>query len=182
MFRRLHRGISKTLLRRSVPERCESFVSTSFSRLYLKSQVTTPDLPDRLFNASPVQPLSQKYSCSLPTQITFISAAIPSRTEGRIAIVTDVGHGMRWTRQRRARNRCRRAAPLGVRERCTGARTNGAFSAFAKTSAGLARRPSKLLARTGRGRRSRVVLTPRRWRQVLRRCNPPNRVVMHHIR
>src|SRR5436190_9031238 len=27
--------------------------------------------------------------------------AIPSHTEGRFAIVTDVGHGMRWTRQRR---------------------------------------------------------------------------------
>jgi hypothetical protein len=30
--------------------------------------------------------------------------AIPSHTEGRFAIVTDVGHGMRWTRQRFARD------------------------------------------------------------------------------
>ena len=30
--------------------------------------------------------------------------AIPSHTEGRFAIVTDVGHGMRWTRQYQARN------------------------------------------------------------------------------
>src|SRR6266702_2893871 len=30
----------------------------------------------------------------------------------------------------------------------------------------------------GRGRRSRVVLTPRRWRQVLREAHPPNRVGM----
>jgi hypothetical protein len=29
---------------------------------------------------------------------------IPSHTEGRFAIVTDVGHGMRWTRQRFARD------------------------------------------------------------------------------
>jgi hypothetical protein len=43
-------------------------------------------------------------------------------------------------------------------ERITGAQTNGAC----------------------RGRRSRVVLTPRRWRQVSRRCNPPNRAVMRH--
>jgi hypothetical protein len=62
------------------------------------------DLPDGLASHSPVQPLSQKYSCSLQTQITSISAAIPSRTEGRIAIVTDVGHGMQWTRQRRRAN------------------------------------------------------------------------------
>src|SRR5260370_26637789 len=60
-----------------------------------------PDLPDRLFGDFHVQPLSQKYSCSLLTQITSISAAIPRSKEGRIAIVTDVRHGMRWTRQRR---------------------------------------------------------------------------------
>src|SRR6202012_538206 len=50
--------------------------------------------------------------------------AIPPRSEGRFAIVTNVGCGMRWTRQRR--------------------QTSDA----------------------GRGRRSRVVLTPRRWRQL----------------
>ena len=71
-----------------------------------------------------VQPHFQKYSHSLPAQITCISPAIPSRTEGRFAIVTDVGHGMRWTW----------AAHL-----------------------------TRALIR---GRRSRVVLTPRRWRQV----------------
>jgi hypothetical protein len=48
----------------------------------------------------------------------------PASQEGRIAIVTDVGCGMRWTLWRR--------------------KTSGARS----------------------GRRSRVVLTPRRWRQV----------------
>jgi hypothetical protein len=61
-------------------------------------------LPDGLFGDFSVQPLLQKYSCSLLTQITFISTAIPSPKEGRIAIVTDVGHGMRWTRQRWARD------------------------------------------------------------------------------
>ena len=40
-----------------------------------------------------VQPLLQKYFRSLRTQITCISLAIPSRTEGRFAIVTDVGRG-----------------------------------------------------------------------------------------
>jgi hypothetical protein len=73
---------------------------------------------------SPVQPFSQKYSGSLQTQITCISIAIPAHTEGRFAIVTDVGCGMRWTR----------VAPKARALIC--------------------------------GRRSRVVLTPRRWRQV----------------
>src|SRR5471030_923674 len=71
-----------------------------------------------------VQPFFQKYFHSLLTQITCISLAIPSHTEGRFAIVTDVGHGMRWTQ----------AAHLTRAIPC--------------------------------GRRSRVVLTPRRWCQV----------------
>jgi hypothetical protein len=44
-----------------------------------------------------VQPPSQKYFRSLLSQITCTSFAIPARTEGRFAIVTDVGQGMRWT-------------------------------------------------------------------------------------
>ena len=72
----------------------------------------------------PVQSHFQKYSASPLTQITSISAAVPPHTEGRFAIVTDVGSGMRWTRM-------------------------------------------VLLTRAPfRGRRSRVVLTPRRRRQV----------------
>jgi hypothetical protein len=71
-----------------------------------------------------VQPPLQKFLPSLLTQITCISFAIPSHTKGRFAIVTDVGHGMRWTRV----TLLTRAQPCG--------------------------------------RRSRVVLTPRRWRQV----------------
>jgi hypothetical protein len=30
-------------------------------------------------------------------QITSLSSAIPAHTEGRFAIVTNVGQGMRWT-------------------------------------------------------------------------------------
>jgi hypothetical protein len=37
-----------------------------------------------------------------PKSILELSTSRP--TEGRFAIVTDVGHGMRWTRQRQARN------------------------------------------------------------------------------
>ena len=46
----------------------------------------------------PVQPFARKYSRSLLTQLTSISIAIPHPQEGRFAIVTDVGSGMRWTR------------------------------------------------------------------------------------
>ena len=48
-------------------------------------------------------PPPQKYSASHSPQIISITLAIPSHSEGRIAIVTDVGCGMRWTRQRLAR-------------------------------------------------------------------------------
>jgi hypothetical protein len=40
-----------------------------------------------------VQSPAQKYSGSLPGQITAISAAIPTQYKGRFAIVTDVGSG-----------------------------------------------------------------------------------------
>jgi hypothetical protein len=72
----------------------------------------------------PVQSYLKKFSASPLTQIKSISSAVPPHTEGRFAIVTDVGCGMRWTQ----------AALLTRAPAC--------------------------------GRRSRVVLTPRRWRQV----------------
>ena len=55
------------------------------------------NVPDEQIADSPVQPPEQKYSSSLLTQITSTSIAIPPSQEGRIAIVTDVGRGMRWT-------------------------------------------------------------------------------------
>jgi hypothetical protein len=39
----------------------------------------------------PVKPLAQKYSASVFAQITFLSAAVPSHSEGRFAIVTNAG-------------------------------------------------------------------------------------------
>ena len=48
----------------------------------------------------PVQPPLQKYSASRLTQISSLSRAVPCPNEGRFAIVTDVGRGMRWTRLR----------------------------------------------------------------------------------
>jgi hypothetical protein len=55
-------------------------------------------LPDGQIAEPPVQRFSQKYFRSFLTQITCISFAIPAHTEGRFAIVTDIGQGMRWTR------------------------------------------------------------------------------------
>jgi hypothetical protein len=66
----------------------------------------------------------QKYSCSLLTQITSISPAIPAHTQGAFRDRHGRRAGMRWTR----------AALLTRALIC--------------------------------GRRSRVVLTPRRWRQA----------------
>jgi hypothetical protein len=56
-----------------------------------------PHRPTGQITDLPVQPLSQKYFASRFDQITFLISAIPSHTEGRFAIVTDVGGGMRWT-------------------------------------------------------------------------------------
>jgi hypothetical protein len=61
------------------------------------------DLPDGLFGRLPVQPHLQKYFGFRPTQIRCISS-LSRPTEGRFAIVTDVGNGMRWTRQHWARD------------------------------------------------------------------------------
>src|SRR5882757_11476908 len=52
---------------------------------------------------NPVQPLREKYFASPQTQITFKTPAVSFPQEGRFAVVTDVGSGMRWTRQRQAR-------------------------------------------------------------------------------
>ncbi|MFZ0723210.1 MAG: hypothetical protein WAM99_20315, partial [Xanthobacteraceae bacterium] len=49
--------------------------------------------PDGQITQLSVQPPAQKYSGVLFTQITSISLAIPAHTEGRFAIVTDVGQG-----------------------------------------------------------------------------------------
>jgi hypothetical protein len=52
---------------------------------------------------NPVQPLREKYFASPQTQITFKILTVSFPQEGRFAVVTDVGSGMRWTRQHQAR-------------------------------------------------------------------------------
>jgi hypothetical protein len=54
-------------------------------------------LPDGPFGRLHVQPCFKKYLYFRLTQITGLSRAIPFPIEGRFAIVTDVGFGMRWT-------------------------------------------------------------------------------------
>src|SRR6185437_7648389 len=83
-----------------------------------------PDFSNRINAESTVQSWPRKYS-ALPVGKSSLQArAIPHPGRGALAIVTDVGCGMRWTLWRRVDER----------------------------------RKS--------GRRSRVVLTPRRWRHV----------------
>jgi hypothetical protein len=62
------------------------------------------DLPDGRAVENPVESPLQKYFASPVGQIISTNSRHPVPQEGRIAIVTDVGHGMRWTRQRLARD------------------------------------------------------------------------------
>jgi hypothetical protein len=48
--------------------------------------------------------LFAKYSASQPPQIISTTPAVPFPQEGRFAVVTDVGSGMRWTLRRQARD------------------------------------------------------------------------------
>ena len=57
-----------------------------------------------------VQPLHEKYSDFQKYQITLNSAPSRAHTEGRFAIVTDVGRGMRWTPGAGRRTALRRTA------------------------------------------------------------------------
>ena len=66
------------------PALCHDFLrpnggAKGWSRALSSGDLGLTDLPVGLACHSRVQPLSQKYSCFLLTQITSISAAIPSR-------------------------------------------------------------------------------------------------------
>src|ERR1700736_6768346 len=85
-------------------------------------------------------------------------------TNARWDAMDATASGVQWDRR----------AGLPVSDRPARGRTT-LLTAFARTH-WAARGPARSLARDGRGRRSRVVLAPRCWRQVLRRCVRPNRV------
>jgi len=57
-------------------------------------------LPDGQISHLAVQPLREKYSAFAVGQINSTTPAIPCPQDGRFAVVTDVGLGMRWTRMR----------------------------------------------------------------------------------
>jgi hypothetical protein len=54
-------------------------------------------VPDGQISDLSVQPSREKYFAFHPTQITRFFAPSRAPQEGRFAIVTDVGRGMRWT-------------------------------------------------------------------------------------
>src|SRR5467141_1934632 len=90
-----------------------------------------------------VQPCLQKYFASPVGQIISTSSRHPTPQEGRIMIVTDAGRDAVDAAAFCARRDCR----AGWRKACE-------------------RLPSVRTRDAARVRRSRVVLTPRRWRQV----------------
>ena len=101
--------------------------------------------------------LPQKYSSSPLPQITPKTPAIPHPLEGRIAIVTDVGRGMRWTRQRRART-CSQGGLRPVSDRAARRRT--ALKRLRRNFGRQHMSRSKSFGGGSRGRQRRVVLAP----------------------
>jgi len=67
------------------------------------------DLSSRIKLIWVVQSLRKKQFAFRRAQ-SMACFACPASSEGRIAIVTDVERGMRWTRQRRARGRVSQGA------------------------------------------------------------------------
>ena len=90
-----------------------------------------------------VQPRSEKYFASPFGRNSFMDSNRPTPHKGRIAIVTDAGRDAVDAAAFCARRDCR----AGWRKACE-------------------RLPSVRTRDAARVRRSRVVLTPRRWRQV----------------
>jgi hypothetical protein len=115
------------------------------------------DLPVGRFVDRGVQPCLQKYFASPVGQIISTNSRHPTPPEGRIAIVTDAGWGG-GGRGSVLRARDRRAD----REICE-------------------RSPSERTRDVDRVRQNRVVLTPRRWRQVLRKESRPYRAQTRQI-
>jgi hypothetical protein len=124
----------------------------------IRAKLSPPDrliCPTGCSGSSAVQPLFQKNFPSRLTQINSISLDVPS-LRGALARSSRTRDGMRWTRQRQARE--------GIAGRVSRERSQRADE------------------QRWRGRRSRVVLTPRRRRQVQRRQVGPTGRGQNHIR
>jgi len=74
--------------RAAIRQRCPTQISVH-SRLQLRLNV---------------QPLCEKFFASPSGKSSLQIRVVPCLQEGRFAVVTDVGRGMRWTRQRQAWN------------------------------------------------------------------------------
>src|ERR1700722_20873712 len=62
-----------------------------------QGSLAATDLPDGQISDFPVQPSSEKYFAFRFGRNSNRASAVPHPSEGRFAIVTDVGRGMRWT-------------------------------------------------------------------------------------
>ena len=100
------------------------------------------NLPDGQITEFPVQPPLQKYFASPVGQIISTNSRHPTPPQGRIAIVTDAG----WD---------------AVDAAASCARWDRGAGSFDPVSD-----QQHADERCCRGRQNRVVLTPRRWRQV----------------
>src|SRR5579863_2803526 len=69
-----------------------------------QGSLAATDLPDGQISDFPVQPFGKKYFASRIGRNSNRAIAVPASHEGRFAIVTDVGCGMRWTRSCQATN------------------------------------------------------------------------------
>src|ERR1700761_1652296 len=72
-------------------------------RIRQGSPAVTTDLPDGQISDFPAEPPCEKYFAFRFGRNSSRGIAVPASPEGRFAIVTDVGCGMRWTRSRQRR-------------------------------------------------------------------------------
>jgi hypothetical protein len=125
-----------------------------------------------------VQPFLEKYFASAVGQITPTSSPVPSLGgAARDRHGRGAGRGGRGSV---GAQRGRRAV-LRARERFHSVQTNGADPPSLKLRRDWYQARRAAFSKGGRGRRNRVVLTPRRWRQVLRRHIEPNRASVRYI-
>jgi hypothetical protein len=68
-----------------------------------QGSLAATDLPDGQISDFPVQPPGEKYFAFRFGRNSNRASAVPPSPEGRFAIVTNVGCGMRWTRSRQRR-------------------------------------------------------------------------------
>jgi hypothetical protein len=99
------------------------------------------DLPDRRGLRKPVESFGEKYSAWSIAKITLTLRVIPHLQEGRLAIVTDVGSGMRWTQSAEAQSLRGRAALMRTAKSCGSGAPTLALSRWYDPSMTVAKEP-----------------------------------------